>query len=187
MAKKPRLNAEQTDEIIAILKQRFDDNPERHRGLVWEEIETRLRNQPAALYSLFRMEETEGEPDVILYDSATDEYVICDCSEQSPKGRRSTCYDEPARLNRKKAPPEHSAVALAEEMGINLLTEEQYRKLQTLGAFDTRTSSWVHTPEAIRKRGGAVFCDRRYDTVFLYHNGADSYYASRGFRGSLRI
>lgn len=181
------LTQEQTEDIISLLKQRFEANPERHRRLVWDEIEKRLRAKPERLYSLHRMEETGGEPDVILYDSASDEYVICDCSEQSPVGRRNTCFDEEARIKRKKAPPERSAVGMAEEMGISILTEEQYRKLQELGEFDTKSSSWIATPEKIRKLGGAVFCDRRYDTVFLYHNGADSYYSSRGFRGTFRI
>lgn len=166
------------------LKARFEKNMQRHPGLEWAEIEARLGSK---LASLQQMEDTGGEPDVIGRDADTGEYLYCDCSAESPKGRRSLCYDQAALDSRKEHKPAGSAVAMAHEMGVELLTEDQYRRLQQLGKFDLKTSSWVKTPPEIRKLGGALFCDRRYDTVFLYHNGAESYYAARGFRGLLRV
>jgi len=159
----------------------------RHRGLDWTEVQAKLEAIPEKLWSLHEMEETGGEPDVVAYDQKSGEYVFCDCSAESPKGRRSLCYDREALEARKEHKPENSALDTAAAMGIELLTEEQYRALQKLGNFDSKTSSWVKTPSNIRKLGGALFCDRRYNTVFLYHNGAESYYAARGFRGSLRV
>ena len=158
-----------------------------HKGIEWSEVQEKLETNTEKLWSLNQMEETGGEPDVIGYDKETGEYIFCDCSAESPKGRRSICYDHEALESRKENKPQNSAMNMADEMGIELLTEEQYRVLQRLGSFDTKTSSWVKTPDNIRKLGGAVFCDRRYDTVFLYHNGAESYYGSRGFRGILKI
>ena len=160
---------------------------DRHPGMEWSKIQAKLEASPKKLWSLDEMEATDGEPDVIAYDQQKDEYLFCDCSPESPKGRRSLCYDREAWNARKEHKPAGSVLELAAEMGIELLTEEQYRELQQLGNFDTKTSSWVKTPEAIRKLGGAIFCDRRYGTVFMYHNGAESYYAARGFRGLLRI
>jgi len=159
----------------------------RHKGLDWTEVQAKLEAIPEKLRSLHEMEQTGGEPDVVAYDQKTGEYVFCDCSAESPKGRRSLCYDREALEARKEHKPENSAVAMAAAMGIELLAEEQYRELQKLGNFDSKTSSWVKTPSNIRKLGGALFCDRRYDAVFVYHNGAESYYAARGFRGSLRV
>ncbi|HET8635245.1 MAG TPA: DUF4256 domain-containing protein [Acidobacteriaceae bacterium] len=170
-----------------MLKARFEKNKNRHKGLEWAKVRARLEANPEKLWSLSEMEKTGGEPDVVGLDKKTGEYIFYDCSAESPKGRRSVCYDREALDARKEFKPKNSAVEMAAEMGIELLTEEQYRELQQLGKFDTKTSSWVRTPPAIRKLGGAVFCDRRYDTVFLYHNGAESYYAARGFRGSLRV
>lgn len=181
------LSLEQLEELLGALKARFEKNMNRHEGIEWTKVEAKLRANPEKLGSLYEMERTEGEPDVVGYDNETDEYIFFDCSKESPKGRRSVCYDQAALEARKKNKPENSAVNMANEMGIELLTEEQYRSLQELGDFDLKTSSWVQTPEAIRKLGGAIFCDRRYNTVFTYHNGADSYYAARGFRGSLRV
>lgn len=159
----------------------------RHKGLAWEKIQAQLEAHPEKLRSLQQMENTGGEPDVVGYDKKTGEYLFCDCSAESPAGRRSVCYDREALESRKEHKPKNNALDMAAAIGIELLTEEQYRELQTLGQFDTKTSSWVGTPSAIRTLGGALFCDRRYDTVFVYHNGADSYYAVRGFRGSLRV
>ncbi len=159
----------------------------RHRGLDWAKVQTKLEANAEKLWALHEMERTGGEPDVIGYDQKTGEYIFCDCSADSPKGRRSLCYDRAALESRKEHKPKNNAIDMAAAMGIELLTEEQYRELQKLGDFDTKTSSWVKTPSAIRKLGGALFCDRRFDTVFLYHNGAESYYAARGFRGSLRV
>jgi len=159
----------------------------RHRGLDWTEVQAKLEAIPEKLWSLHEMEETGGEPDVVAYDQKSGEYVFCDCSAESPKGRRSLCYDREALEARKEHKPENSAVDMAAAMGVELLAEEQYRELQKLGNFDSKTSSWVKTPFNIRKLGGALFCDRRYDAVFVYHNGAESYYAARGFRGSLRV
>ncbi|AZA76654.1 DUF4256 domain-containing protein [Chryseobacterium sp. G0186] len=183
---KQKLTAEQTSSLLAILKVRFEKNMIRHKNLKWEKIQVKLENNPEKLWSLFQMEETEGEPDVTDYDKKTDEYIFFDCSPESPK-RRSLCYDYQAWNSRKANKPENNVIDKASEMGIELLTEEQYRQLQELGKFDQKTSSWVQTPISIREHGGAVFCDRRYNTVFLYHNGADCYYAARGFRGSLRV
>lgn len=181
------LSPEQRAELLSTLKTRFEQNMHRHTGLDWKDVEARLEASPEKLWSLHEMERTGGEPDVVGFDSRTGEYIFCDCSAESPKGRRSVCYDRAALESRKKHRPETSAMDMAEAMGIELLTEQEYRELQKLGAFDTKTSSWVKTPPEIRKLGGAIFCDRRYNTVWTYHNGAESYYASRGFRGSLRV
>ncbi|PYF04721.1 DUF4256 domain-containing protein [Ureibacillus chungkukjangi] len=188
MAKKGvELSPEQRVEILDLLKKRFEKNMNRHEGMEWSEVRARLETNAEKLWSLNYMELTNGEPDVIAQDKETGEFIFFDCSKESPKGRRSLCYDREALESRKQHKPENSAIDLAAEMGIKLLTEEQYRELQRLGKFDNKTSSWVKTPENIRKLGGALFCDCRYDTVFLYHNGAESYYAARGFRGSLRV
>lgn len=182
-----KLSAAEGKELLNILKTRFGQNMKRHKGMDWNDVQARLEKMPAKLWSLNEMEITGGEPDVIGMDKKTGEYIFCDCAAESPKGRRSICYDHEALEARKEHKPKDSAVNMAEEMGIDILTEDQYRELQQLGPFDTKTSSWVHTPADIRKLGGAVFCDRRYNTVFLYHNGAESYYAARGFRGMLRV
>lgn len=174
-------------ELLNILKSRFEANMHRHKGSEWEKVQDRLVSNPDKLRSLKLMEQTGGEPDVVDFDETTGEYIFMDCSAESPKGRRSICYDHAALEARKQNKPHNSAVNMAEEMGIEILTEEQYRQLQKLGEFDLKTSSWIKTPESIRKLGGALFCDRRYNTVFVYHNGADSYYGSRGFRGCLRV
>jgi len=187
MTSKTKLSPEQINKLIEILRVRFEENRHRHPDLKWETIQNKLEKNPDKLWSLSQMEETGGEPDVIGFDKLTGEYLFGDCSPESPKGRRSVCYDQEALASRKKHPPKNSAVALASEMGISLLTEEQYRELQKLEDFDTKTSSWVNTPDEIRKLGGAIFCDRRYNSVFVYHNGADSYYSARGFRGLLRV
>ena len=181
------LSPEQREDLLKIIKARFEKNMGRHKDIEWLDVQTRLEANPEKLWSLYEMERTGGEPDVIDRDEKTGEYIFCDCSAESPKGRRSVCYDGEALESRKEHKPENSALGMAEAMGIEILTEEQYRKLQKLGEFDTKTSSWVKTPDNIRKLGGAIFCDRRYDTVFVYHNGAESYYASRGFRGMLRV
>lgn len=178
---------EQREELLTILKARFEKNMNRHEGLDWSQVQAKLDAHPEKLGSLYEMERTGGEPDVVGYDMKTDEYIFYDCSAESPKGRRSICYDREALESRKEHKPQNSAMGMATDMGIEILTEEQYRELQKLGNFDTKTSSWVQTPANIRKLGGAIFCDRRYDTVFVYHNGAESYYAARGFRGSLRV
>jgi hypothetical protein len=178
---------EQHAELLSTLRARFEKNMNRHKGLDWAKVQARLEADPEKLRSLSEMEKTEGEPDVVGHDKKTGEYIFFDCSAESPKGRRSICYDREALEARKENKPKDSAVNMATAMGVELLTEEQYRDLQTLGNFDLKTSSWVKTPSEIRKRGGALFCDRRYDHVFVYHNGADSYYAARGFRGSLRV
>lgn len=182
-----QLAAEQRSALLAILKARFEKNMKRHKGLDWVKLQAKLEAKAEKLWSLNEMEETGGEPDVVGYDNKTYEYVFYDCSAESPKGRRSLCYDREAWNSRKEFKPADCVVDMATAMGIELLTEEQYRALQQLGNFDTKTSSWVKTPDAIRKLGGAIFCDRRYETVFLYHNGAESYYAARGFRGSLKV
>ncbi|WP_266205154.1 DUF4256 domain-containing protein [Pontibacter kalidii] len=187
MENRTALAPEQREELLSTLKARFEKNINRHQGLEWAEVQAKLEANPEKLWSLDEMESTGGEPDVVGYDNATGEYIFYDCSAESPKGRRSVCYDRKALEARKQHKPENSAVDMAGAMGVELLTEEQYRELQQLGSFDTKTSSWVKTPDPIRKLGGALFCDRRYDTVFVYHNGADSYYAARGFRGSLRV
>jgi hypothetical protein len=181
------LTAKQKDELLKILHARFVQNMDRHRGLDWAKVQAKLEANPAKLWSLNEMEGTGGEPDVVGNDQKTGKYIFYDCSAESPKGRRSLCYDRAALDARKENKPAGSAMDMAAAMGIELLTEEQYRELQKLGKFDTKTSSWVQTPVAIRKLGGALFCDRRYDTVFLYHNGAESYYAARAFRGMLRV
>ncbi|MEH7109368.1 DUF4256 domain-containing protein [Bacillus sp. JJ1764] len=181
------LSLEQSKEILNTLKARFEKNMNRHKGLEWDKVQAKLEANTEKLWSLYEMERTGGEPDVIGLDKQTDEYIFCDCTAESPKGRRSVCYDREALESRKQHKPQNSAMDMAADMGIEILTEEQYRELQNLGSFDTKTSSWVKTPATIRNLGGAIFCDRRYDTVFVYHNGAESYYAARGFRGSLRI
>ncbi|MGF7041413.1 hypothetical protein M2273_004679 [Mucilaginibacter lappiensis] len=184
---KKELSAEQHEELLNALKARFEKNMNRHKGIEWAKVQAKLEANTEKLRSLDEMEITGGEPDVVGHDKKTDEYIFYDCSAESPKGRRSFCYDHEALEARKEHKPENSAVEMAGDMGIELLTEEQYRELQKLGNFDLKTSSWLKTPPDIRKLGGAIFCDRRYDTVFLYHNGAESYYAARGFRGSLRV
>jgi hypothetical protein len=176
-----------SQDLLDVLKARFDANMKRHKGLDWVKVQARLEAKPEKLRSLAEMERTGGEPDVIGEDPATGDYVFCDCSAETPKGRRSLCYDRQALDERKEHKPEGSATEMAAAIGIELLTEEQYRALQELGAFDQKTSTWVSTPAAIRKKGGALFCDRRYDHVFTYHNGASSYYAVRGFRGRLTV
>ena len=173
--------------MLTALKARFEKNINRHKGITWAQVEARLQANPEKLWSLSEMEKTGGEPDVVAFDKKTGEYIFYDCSAESPKGRRSLCYDREALTSRKENKPANNALDMASAIGIELLTEEQYRELQTLGDFDTKTSSWVKTPPPIRKLGGALFCDRRYDTVFVYHNGAESYYAARGFRGCLRV
>ena len=184
---KKDLPANQREELLRTLQARFQANMTRHKGLVWGEVEDKLEANADKLWSLNEMERTGGEPDVVGQDNKTGEYIFYDCSPESPKGRRSLCYDREALESRKENKPEDSAINMAAAMGIELLMEEQYRELQKLGNFDTKTSSWVKTPSDIRKLGGALFCDRRYDTVFVYHNGAESYYAGRAFRGSLRV
>jgi hypothetical protein len=174
-------------DFLETLKVRFAKNLSRHQGVEWAKVEARLKANAGKLQALQEMERTGGEPDVVAHDKKTGEFIFCDCSAESPSGRRSVCYDREALKARKEHKPKTSAMDMASAMGIELLTEEQYRELQALGDFDTKTSSWVKTPPEIRKRGGAIFCDRRYDHVFTYHNGADSYYAARGFRGSLRV
>jgi len=180
-------SASQYQELLSILKARFEKNMNRHKGVEWAKVQAKLEAATKYLLSLNEMEMTGGEPDVVDFDKKTGEYVFYDCSAESPKGRRNVCYDHEALEKRKEYKPEDSAINMAADMGIKLLTEEQYRELQKLGKFDIKTSSWVKTPSEIRKLGGALFCDRSYDTVFLYHNGAESYYAARGFRGSLRV
>ena len=187
VSKKIELFPEQQKNQISLLKARFMKNMKNHESLAWSNLQTKLESNPEKLWSLFEMERTGGEPDVVGYDNKSDEYIFYDCSAESPKGRRSVCYDREALESRKEFKPENNAIDMADDMGIELLTEEQYRELQKLGTFDTKTSSWIKTPIEIRKRGGAIFCDRRYDHIFLYHNGAESYYAARGFRGSLRV
>ena len=181
------LTKQETEELLKVLKARFEKNMDRHKGIEWNKVQTKLEANPKKLWSLDEMESTDGEPDVVGYDKKTDEYIFYDCSPESPKGRRSLCYDRDALNSRKEHKPANSAVDMADEMGIEILTEEQYRELQQLGEFDKKTSSWVQTPEKIRKLGGAVFCDNRFGTIFLYCNGAESYYAARGFRGSLKV
>ena len=181
------LTSEQHTEVVQTLKDRFEKNMNRHERIEREQVLARLEQSPEKLWSLYQMEATEGEPDIVGLDANTGEYIFMDCSVESPKGRRSICYDREALEARKQNKPRNSAIDMATEMGIEILTEEQYRELQKLGIFDNKTSSWVKTPENIRKLGGAIFCDHRYDTVFVYHNGAESYYAARGFRGPLRV
>jgi hypothetical protein len=181
------LSAKQRQELLALLKARCEKNMTRHEGLDWEAVQARLEKDAGKLWSLHEMERTGGEPDVVGHDESTGELRFVDCSAQSPSGRRSVCYDAEALEARKKNKPADSAVNMAETMGLELLSEQEYRELQQLGEFDTTTSSWVKTPSRIRKLGGALFCDRRYDTVFVYHNGAESYYAARGFRCALKV
>jgi len=186
---KKELTPEHRNELLRTLKARFEKNMNRHKGLEWPKVQEKLDHADSVekLWSLNEMERTGGEPDVVNLDTKTGEYIFYDCSSESPKGRRSVCYDREGLESRKEFKPENNAIDMASEMGIELLTEEHYRELQELGNFDTKTSSWVITPSEIRKHGGAIFADRRYDHVFVYHNGADSYYAARGFRGSLRV
>ncbi len=184
---KKKLSAEQREELLKILKTRFEKNTKRHKGVEWTKVQARLEASPEKMWSLHEMEYTGGEPDVVGYDKKTGEFIFYDCAAESPKGRRSICFDREALEERKEHKPLHNAMDMAAEMGIEILTEEQYRELQQLGEFDLKTSSWIQTPAAIRKLGGALFCDRRYDHVFVYHNGAQSYYAARAFRGSLRV
>jgi hypothetical protein len=184
---KKALSPEPYEELLRSLKARFEKNMNRHKGLEWAQVQARLEANAEKLWSLNEMERTGGEPDVVGHDKKTDEYIFYDCSADSPNGRRSLCYDREALESRKEHKPKDDAINMASAMGIELLTEEQYRELQKLGNFDTKTSSWVKTPSAIRKLGGALFCDRRFNTVFVYHNGAESYYAARAFRGSLRV
>jgi len=184
---KKELSPKQREELLSALEARFEKNMNRHKGLEWAKVRAKLEANADKLWSLSEMERTGGEPDVVGHDNKTGEYVFYDCAAESPKDRRSACYDREALDSRKENKPKNSATGMAAGMGVELLTEEQYRELQKLGNFDTKTSSWVKTPSAIRKLGGALFCDRRYDTVFVYHNGAESYYAARGFRGWLRV
>jgi len=186
---KKELSQEQREELLKTLKTRFEKNMHRHKGLEWSKVQAKLDTGSSGekLWSLNEMERTGGEPDVVAHDNKTGEYIFYDCSAESPNGRRSLCYDRDGLESRKEHKPENSAMDMADAMGIEILTEEEYRELQKLGNFDTKTSSWVKTPAEIRKRGGALFCDRRYDHVFVYHNGAESYYGARAFRGSIRI
>lgn len=182
-----KLSSEQREELLGILKVRFEKNVDRHKGLKWAELQAKLEAAPGKLWSLNEMERTGGEPDVVGYDKKTGEYILYDCSAESPKGRRSLCYDREALESRKEHKPENTALDMAAGMGIELLTEKQYRELQKLGDFDAKTSSWIQTPSDIRELGGALYADYRYGNVFVYHNGASSYYAARGFRGALRV
>jgi len=186
-ATKMKLSSERQKELLKTLKSRFEKNMNRHKGVEWDKVEAKLNANQGKLWSLNEMEETGGEPDVVAFDKKSGEYIFYDCSAESPKGRRSVCYDREALDARKEHKPQNSAMDMANEMGIEMLSEEQYRALQKLGEFDTKTSSWVKTPDAIRDLGGGLYCDRRYNHVFLGHNGADSYYAARGFRGELRV
>ncbi len=185
--KKTKLSKEQKEELFRVLKMRFENNMHRHEGFSWNEVQTRLDTKSEKILSLSEMERTGGEPDVVGYDKGKNEYIFYDCSTETPAGRRNVCYDREALESRKNFKPENNAVDMATAMGIDLLTEAEYQKLQELGEFDTKTSSWVKTPSEVRKLGGAIFADRRYDRVFFYHNGAESYYKVRGFRGSLRV
>lgn len=187
MSNDKTLTAAQSEELLKTLKTRFEKNRSRHAGLKWADVQAKLEANPAKCWSLSIMEETGGEPDVVGYDDKTGEYIFYDCAAESPKGRRSLCYDRAAWESRKEFKPADNAMDVAQSMGISILTEAEYRALQDLGKFDLKTSSWVKTPEAIRKHGGAIFCDRRYEHVFTYHNGAESYYAARGFRGALKV
>ena len=182
-----KLSPEQREQLLGVLKARFEKNRNRHEGLAWDRVQKKLEASPEKLWSLSEMERTGGEPDVVGREETTGKCTFYDCSPESPRGRRSLCYDREALESRKQHKPENSALGMAAAMGIEILTEDEYRQLQQLGPFDTKTSSWIRTPSQIRKLGGALFCDRRYDTVFVYHNGAESYYAARAFRGSLRV
>ncbi len=184
---KKELTSQQQEQLLKTLKTRFEKNPNRHKGLEWSEIQAKLEANAEKLWSLNVMEETDGEPDVVCFDTQTGEYIFYDCAAESPKNRRSLCYDLEAWESRKEYKPKDNAMDMATAMGIDILSEAEYRALQELGEFDLKTSSWVKTPSNIRKLGGALFCDRRFDTIFLYHNGAESYYAARGFRGALRV
>jgi hypothetical protein len=184
---KNKLSPDQQEELLKTLKDRFEKNMNRHKSLKWDEVHSKLTANIDKLWSLNEMEKTGGEPDVVALDKKTGEYIFYDCAAESPKGRRSVCYDHEALEARKEHKPGTSAIGMATDMGIEILTEEEYRELQNLGKFDMKTSSWVKTPSEIRKLGGAIFCDRRYDHVFMYHNGAESYYAARGFRGRLKV
>jgi hypothetical protein len=184
---KRELSPKEREELLGILKARFEKHPQRHKGLAWPQVQTKLEANAEKLWSLHEMERTGGEPDVVGHEKKTGAYIFYDCAAESPTGRRSVCYDPDALESRKEHKPKDSAIGMAAAMGIELLTEEEFRELQKLGEFDTKTSSWVKTPSKIRELGGALFCDRRFDTVFTYHNGAESYYAGRGFRGSLRV
>lgn len=187
MAAKKQISTEETSELLQTLKKRFEKNMNRHETLDWSKIEEKLNSDPSKLWSLYQMENSGGEPDVVDYDEKTDEYIFFDCSTETPKNRRSLCYDREALDSRKENKPQNDVITVAQEMGVEILSEEQYRYLQTLGEFDLKTSSWVKTPKEIRELGGAIFCDRRYNTVFVYHNGANSYYAARAFRGILKV
>ena len=184
---KKQITQKEALELLKVLQSRFEKNTTRHKGLDWKKVQAKLESNPAKLWSLSEMERTGGEPDVIGFDKKTGEFIFMDCSAESPAGRRSLCYDRTALDARKENKPKGSALDLASEMGIEIINETQYRELQELGSFDLKTSSWVETPAEIRKLGGAIFCDRRYNTVFVYHNGAESYYAARGFRGFLKV
>ena len=184
---KKKLSAEESEELLLTLRGRFEKNTSRHKGIDWNSVQAKLETKPEKLWSLNEMEETGGEPDVVAFDKKTGDYIFYDCAAESPKGRRSVCYDDDALASRKEHKPANSAIDMAAKMGIQILTEEQYRELQKLGKFDTKTSSWIKTPTDIREQGGALFCDYRYGTVFVYHNGAESYYAARAFRASLRV
>lgn len=184
---KKQLPPKERDELLKTLQTRFEKNMNRHKAIGWKEVQTRLEANPSKLWSLSEMEATEGEPDVIGYDKMTDQYIFCDCSPESPKGRRSVCYDHEALESRKEHKPKDSALGMAADMGIEMLDEEQFHDLQKIGKFDTKTSSWLKTPAEVRKLGGAIFGDWRFGRVFVYHNGAESYYAARGFRGMLRV
>jgi hypothetical protein len=184
---KKKLTTEERKELLSVLSERFEKNTKRHKGIDWNKVQSKLDANPGKLWSLSEMERTGGEPDVIGQDKKTGEFIFFDCSAESPAGRRSICYDHEALESRKENKPRNSAIQMAEDMGIELLTEDQYRELQQLGNFDAKTSSWVKTPLEVRKLGGAIFCDYRFGRVFTYHNGAESYYAARGFRGALRI
>ncbi|NLM74651.1 MAG: DUF4256 domain-containing protein [Clostridiaceae bacterium] len=181
------LTKEQQEEILKVLKSRFEENMNRHAGLEWHKVQAKLEADIEKLWSLYQMEKTGGQPDVTAYEPGEDVYIFCDCSKETPEGRRYICYDREAQEKRKRNKPQNNAIDMASEMGIEILNEAQYRELQRLGEFDTKTSSWIKTPEKIRKLGGALFCDRRYDTVFVYHNSAESYYSVRGFRGLLKV
>lgn len=187
MPQKKHLSEKETIDLLDILQQRFEKNKNRHENLEWSKIEAKLNSNSSKLWSLNQMENSGGEPDVVDYDEKTDEYIFFDCSTETPKNRRSFCYDREALDSRKENKPQNDVITVAQEMGVEILSEEQYRYLQTLGEFDLKTSSWVKTPKEIRELGGAIFCDRRYNTVFVYHNGANSYYAARAFRGILKV
>ncbi len=181
------LSPGQRDELLATLKTRFDKNKKRHKGITWSDVLEKLENHPTKIWSIYQMEETGGEPDVVGFDKKTNEFLYVDCSAETPKGRRSLCYDREALESRKEFKPDNNAIDLADAMGIEMLTEDQYNDLQKLGDFDLKTSSWLKTPDDVRKLGGAIFGDKRYDRVFIYHNGAQSYYAARAFRGMVRV